>query len=60
MVSNEITEIIGLCDRIIVVRQGQTVFETAGSAATEEILMEYALKDTPPAKGKKKGAGTSS
>jgi ribose transport system ATP-binding protein len=52
MVSNEITEIIGLCDRIIVVRQGRTVFETAGRAATEEILMEYALKDTPPAKGK--------
>jgi ribose transport system ATP-binding protein len=52
MVSNEITEIIGLCDRIIVVRQGLTVFETAGSVANEEILMEYALKDTPPAKGK--------
>jgi ribose transport system ATP-binding protein len=57
MVSSEITEIIGLCDRIIVVRQGRTVFESAGSAATEEILMEYALKDTPACSER---AGTSS
>jgi ribose transport system ATP-binding protein len=51
MVSSEITEIIGLCDRIIVVRQGRIVFETAGYAATEEILMENALKDRPGVKG---------
>jgi ribose transport system ATP-binding protein len=50
MVSNEITEIIGLCDRIIVVRQGRMVFEVAGCAATEEILMENALRDRPEAK----------
>jgi ribose transport system ATP-binding protein len=50
MVSNEITEIIGLCDRIIVVRQGRIVFETAGCASTEEILMENALRDRPEAK----------
>ena len=45
MVSSEITEIIGLCDRIIVVREGRIAAEVAGSAATEEILIEYALKD---------------
>jgi ribose transport system ATP-binding protein len=46
MISNEITEIIGLCDRIIVVRQGRMVGEVTGSSATEELLMEYALKGT--------------
>jgi ribose transport system ATP-binding protein len=50
MVSSEITEIIGLCDRVIVVRQGRLVFETAGCAATEEILMENAIKDRPELK----------
>jgi ribose transport system ATP-binding protein len=46
IVSNELTEVIGLCDRIIVVRQGRFVSEVAGRAATEEGIMEYALKDT--------------
>jgi ribose transport system ATP-binding protein len=46
IVSNELTEIIGLCDRIIVVRQGRLVTEAAGSTATEEEIMEYALKET--------------
>jgi|WetSurMetagenome_2_1015567.scaffolds.fasta_scaffold03638_4 ribose transport system ATP-binding protein len=46
MISNEITEIIGLCDRIIVVRQGRLVGEVTGSAATEKLLMEFALKGT--------------
>ena len=50
MVSNEIIEIIGLCDRIAVVRQGRVVFEVAGCAATEEILMENALRDRPEKK----------
>ncbi len=45
MVSNELTEIIGLCDRIIVVRQGRFVSEVAGSSATEEGIMEFALKE---------------
>jgi ribose transport system ATP-binding protein len=46
IVSNELTEIIGLCDRIIVVRQGRFVAEVAGDTATEEGIMEYALKET--------------
>jgi ribose transport system ATP-binding protein len=46
MISNEITEMIGLCDRIIVVRHGRLVGEVTGSSATEELLMEYALKET--------------
>ena len=46
MISNEITEIIGLCDRIIVVRHGRLVGEVTGNSATEELLMEYALKET--------------
>jgi ribose transport system ATP-binding protein len=46
IVSNELTEIIGLCDRIIVVRQGRFVSELAGREATEEGIMGYALKET--------------
>ena len=45
IVSNELTEIIGLCDRIMVVRQGRFVKEVPGSTATEEGIMEYALKE---------------
>ncbi|KIN71317.1 sugar ABC transporter ATP-binding protein [Sulfitobacter guttiformis] len=41
--SSELTEVIGLCDRIAVVREGALVAEFAGIDATEQIIMHAAL-----------------
>ncbi len=41
--SSELTEIIGLCDRVLVVRGGRFVAEMRGADATEEGLLEHAL-----------------
>jgi ribose transport system ATP-binding protein len=41
--SSELTELIGLCNRILVVRQGQIVAEVPASEATEERIMAHAL-----------------
>jgi ribose transport system ATP-binding protein len=43
MTSSELTEHIGLCDRILVVREGSIVAELPGREATEESIMTYAL-----------------
>ena len=41
--SSELTEVLGLCDRILVVREGHFVAELDGPAATEEVVMHSAL-----------------
>ena len=41
--SSELTEHIGLCDRILVVRDRAIVAELDGARATEEIVMRHAL-----------------
>jgi ribose transport system ATP-binding protein len=41
--SSELTELIGLCDRILVVRAGTIVAEIDGAQASEEIVMLHAL-----------------
>ena len=43
MVSSEMPEILGLCDRIFVVRSGRIVAECPGEEATQELLGKYAL-----------------
>lgn len=43
MTSSELTEHIGLCDRILVVREGAIVAEIEGARATEEAIMTHAL-----------------
>jgi len=43
--SRELPELIGLCDRILVVREGATVAEFHGEDATEETVMAAALKE---------------
>lgn len=43
MTSSELTEHIGLCDRILVIREGEIVAEVEGSLATEEMIMTHAL-----------------
>jgi ribose transport system ATP-binding protein len=46
--SSELTEHIGLCDRILILREGAIVAELAGEEATEETVMSYALMGRPP------------
>lgn len=45
--SSELTEVLGLCDRILVVREGALVAQLPGHAATEEDVMHAALTGTP-------------
>lgn len=42
VVSSELPEILGLCDRILVMHQGQIVANIHSSVATEEQIMRYA------------------
>ena len=43
VVSSEMPELIGLCDRIIVLREGRMTGEVKGEAATEQALLALAL-----------------
>lgn len=43
MVSSELPEILGMSQRIFVVRSGEIVYECPGKGATQEILGKYAL-----------------
>ena len=47
--SSELTEHIGLCDRILVMRDHEIVGEVAGADATEEAIMRLALIGRAPA-----------
>ncbi|WP_235679341.1 sugar ABC transporter ATP-binding protein [Aquibium microcysteis] len=47
MTSSELSEHIGLCDRILVVREGRLVADMPGAAATEETIMSSALTGLP-------------
>ena len=42
VISSELPELIGLCHRIVVLREGRTVGEMPGEGATEEALMGLA------------------
>ena len=45
--SSDLLELIGLCDRILVVRGGAIVGDVAADTATEESLLALALADVP-------------
>ncbi len=47
--SSELTEHIGLCDRILVMREHEIVAELAAAAASEEAIMRHALMGRAPA-----------
>jgi ribose transport system ATP-binding protein len=47
--SSELTEHIGLCDRILVMREHEIVAELAASEASEEVIMRHALMGRAPA-----------
>ncbi len=39
MISSELPELIGVCDRVLVVREGRIAGEVAGDDMTEENIM---------------------
>jgi ribose transport system ATP-binding protein len=43
MVSSELPEVLGMCDRIMVMRQGSVSAIVDGKGATEESLMSHAV-----------------
>jgi len=46
MISSEMPEILGMCDRIYVMNEGKMVAELNAADATQEIIMSHILKDT--------------
>lgn len=44
MISSELPEILGMCDRIYVMNEGKIVGELEGREATQEIIMSHILK----------------
>ena len=44
MVSSELAELVGFCDRILVMREGAMVGELRGDEATEEAILRHALR----------------
>ena len=47
--SSELTEHIGLCDRILVMREREIVAEMTAADASEEAIMRHALMGRAPA-----------
>ena len=49
VVSSELEELVGICSRILVMREGEIVAEVDGAAATEQELLRHAVAptDTP-------------
>jgi len=46
MISSELPEILGMCDRIYVMNEGQMVGELDGKDATQEKIMTYILQSS--------------
>jgi ribose transport system ATP-binding protein len=46
MVSSELAELVGFCDRILVMREGAVVAELRGDTASEEMILRHALRTT--------------
>jgi len=44
LISSELPELIGLCDRILVMSEGRIVGEVAGAEKTQELVMELATR----------------
>ena len=46
MVSSELPELLGMCDRIYVMNEGHVVAELLAKEATQEIIMNYIMQDS--------------
>jgi ribose transport system ATP-binding protein len=49
VVSSELGELVGICSRILVMREGELVFEVDGAAASERELLRHAVAPTDSA-----------
>ncbi len=52
MISSELPEILGMCDRIYVMNEGRMVGELDGAEATQEKIMTYILQSSAGKEGK--------
>jgi ABC-type sugar transport system ATPase subunit len=43
MISSELPEVLGMSDRILVMREGKMVKELSRAEASEEVVMSYAV-----------------
>ena len=49
IVSSELEELVGVCSRILIMREGELVAEMAGADATERELLRHAVAPTDSA-----------
>jgi ABC-type sugar transport system ATPase subunit len=49
VVSSELGELVGVCSRIVVMREGEAVFEVDGDRASERELLRHAVAPTDSA-----------
>jgi ribose transport system ATP-binding protein len=45
MISSELPEVLGMSDRVLVMREGTIIGELARAEASEEAIMKYAVGD---------------
>ena len=46
MISSELPEVLGMCDRIYIMNEGKIVGELQGEEASQEIIMSHILKSS--------------
>lgn len=46
MISSELPELLGMCDRIYIMNEGRMVGEVSSSEATQEVIMSHIIRDT--------------
>ena len=49
MISSELPELLGMCDRIYVMNEGRLLAELDAADATQEGIMGYIIRDTAKA-----------
>jgi ABC-type sugar transport system ATPase subunit len=47
LISSEMTELLGLSDRILVMNEGRITGELDGATATEEAVLDLAMNQSP-------------
>ncbi|MBQ7848810.1 MAG: ABC transporter ATP-binding protein, partial [Clostridia bacterium] len=46
MISSELPELLGMCDRIYVMNEGRLIAEMPAKEATQEIIMGHIMQDS--------------
>ena len=46
MISSELPELLGMCDRIYVMNEGRLIAELKAEDASQEIIMSYIMQDS--------------